>query len=118
LNENNRFLLRRLVACWAAVAMAIAAANWAVITWLKWELSDFLTAVCAGPITLEHLPVASWAIRACWTAGTVTITALHLLAFTRLERKFRYLLTAVCTGPVTLHHWALTELAVRTAEHV
>ena len=98
--------------------MTIAAADWAVVTRLEWELGDFLTTVCAGPITLDHWAITSWAIRACWTAGAVTITALHILAFARLERKFRYLLATVTARPVALHHRALAELAVRTAEHV
>ena len=98
--------------------MAIAATDWAVITWLKRELSDFLSTICAGPITLEHLAITTWAIRACWTAGAVTITALHSLTLARLEWKFGYLLATVTARPVALHHRALAELAVRTTEHV
>jgi hypothetical protein len=77
--------------------MAVAAADRAVITRLEWELSDFLAAVCTGPIALEHGAIATRAVTtgACRTAGAVTITALHILSLAGLERKFRYLLAAV-----------------------
>jgi len=100
--------------------MAIAAANWAVITRLEWELCDFLATVCACPITLKHRTVTARAVTtsACRAAGAVAVAALHILPLARLERKFRNLLTAVSTLPVTLHHRARRKLASITTKHV
>jgi hypothetical protein len=110
----------KLIARGAAIAVAVAAANWAVIARLEWELLDFLATVCACPVTLKHRTVTTRAIAivACWAAGAVAIAALHILPLTRLERKFRNLLTAICTLPVTLHHRARGKLASITTKHV
>lgn len=110
----------KLIARGAAIAVAVAAADWAVITRLERELGDCLSTVCACPVAFEHRAITTRAVTTgtFWAAGAVAIATLNILPLTRLERKFRNFLTAVCTFPVTLHHRARRKLASITTKHI
>lgn len=95
-----------------AVAMAVAAANRAITTWLKWELGNLLATVGTGPRTLDHRSVATITTIATTTSRTIATFIAKAVAtlervetiFARLKGELGDLRTTATAGPVTLNH--------------
>ena len=97
-----------LLARGARSAMAIAAADRAVITRLKRELGDLFAAVCAFPVALDHGAVTPVTRGTCRSARTIAVATLEgvELIIARRKRQLGDLRAALCARPITLHHRA------------